>query len=182
MTMLKSQRRLTAILAALAPILLGGAAAAAPVDRAAGQVGPSSSAVAQSSAAPAATVVATAPFFVTAITQCTGIGQIACRATFPLIAANRRLQIKFVSCFETAGPTPAMSLGIAFLGIDDALALPHHSLPWATREAFGQPIGEIYEATDLTIEAGHRASIAYAAAGNLITHKCTISGELQFLQ
>ena len=178
--MQKFQRYLTAILVALTPNVLGNIAAAAePVDRAAGAP---SSAGAQSSAAPAATVVATVPFLVTAVTQCTGIGQIACRATFPLIAANRRLQVKFVSCFETAGPTPAMSLGIAFLGVDDALALPHHSLPWATREAFGQPIGEIYEATDLTIEAGHRASIAYAAAGNLITHQCTISGELQFLQ
>jgi hypothetical protein len=178
----RSPTILMASLLVMMPALLGASlSSAAPSDRAAGSSG-SSAAVSPGAASPSATIVATVPYLLTATTQCTGVGQIAYRATFPLITANRRLDIKFVSCFETAGPTPPFSLGIAFLGIDDALALPHHSLPWATRVAFGQPIGEIYESTDLTIEAGHRASIAYAAAGNLLTHQCTISGELQFLQ
>ena len=127
-------------------------------------------------AAPAAVVVATTPYQLTAEVICGG----GCRASYPLVAENRRLDIKFVSC--TANGTNALQLAFAFLGLNDALLTkPRHSLEWNVHDFGSIRVGEISQPVVFTVSANQRPSVTFSHTGPAPSAECTISGDLVFL-
>jgi hypothetical protein len=129
-------------------------------------------------AAPAATVVATAPYQITADASCTTT---VCRAFFPLVAANRRLDIKFVSCTATGNNT-TLQLFTAYLGINNALfTTPRHALTWNVRDAGSTRSGEISQPVVFTVSGNQRPNVGFTHTGPVLGVECSISGDLVFL-
>ena len=104
-----------------------------------------------------------------------------CRVYFPLVAANRRLDLQFVSCF-VAGP--GLEPSVFFLGVDDALALGvKHTLVPFERTYNSEALFEVSQPIVFSIAAGHRPQIAFFYSGSATGgSSCSLSGEQVFLQ
>ena len=108
------------------------------------------------------------------------------RYSFPLIAANRRLDVQFVSCsgrFEASDGAPSET----FLGVNDAAdaTLRRHVLNWSSRAVGSAFYSTISQPVVFAVYAGERPQIAfqiYAGGGTVNLSTCALSGELVFLQ
>ena len=108
------------------------------------------------------------------------------RYFFPLIAANRRLDIQFVSCsarFGAADGAPSET----FLGVNDAAdgTLRRHVLSWSSRAVGSGFHSTISQPVVFAVHAGERPQIAfqiYSGGGTVNLSICALSGELVFLQ
>lgn len=126
----------------------------------------------------AQTEVARAPWQLTGGRACASG---TCRFYFPLVAANRRLDLQFVSCF-VAGP--GLEPSVFFLGVDDAFAQGvRHSLVPLERTYNSEALFEVSQPIVFSVAAGHRPQIAFLYTGSPTAgSQCTLSGEQVFLQ
>jgi hypothetical protein len=103
-----------------------------------------------------------------------------CVIYFPQVPANRRLDLQYVSCgsgFDEIG-----SSAWAYLGIDDA-SLGPIVLPWNYQTTdTSAVVGVVSEIIVFSVSAGHRPQIRIYHGGTLTATRCTLTGELIFLQ
>lgn len=133
-----------------------------------------------------AAIIATAPYQLRAPGTC---ADGTCTINYPFVAANRRLDIDFVSCAFVTTKLGA-ELSVASIGIDDASSptTTTQILLWNIRTAFGDTIGEISQPVPLTITATHRPQIKFdylipiGPGFAQTTAQCTIAGDMLFLQ
>ena len=126
--------------------------------------------------ASALTEVARSPWQITSQATCTtGF----CSALFPQIATNRRLDIQFVSCFVLGDADVGVLL--ATLGSNLSLTLKHYLAPTA-RTAGLNYIVDISQPVVFAVPAGHRPQIDIEFLGTASSSRCTLSGQLVFLQ
>ena len=107
-----------------------------------------------------------------------------CTAFFPLIGANRRLDVQFVSCLlaRDQSATLADKIGTAAIGTNDAFAFPRLVMLWNFRSALSLHLAEISQPVVLSVIANQRPSIKFIhATSGLQAADCSISGELVFL-
>ena len=104
------------------------------------------------------------------------------RYFFPQIAANRRLEIQFVSC-ALSGTGDVYPL-VTRLAANDAFSASARriNLAWSQREGGSYHFFEIAHPVVFTINAGERAQIGFDTSGSLSFYGCSLSGELVFLQ
>jgi hypothetical protein len=132
-------------------------------------------------AVPAATVIASIPYQVTGATNAScSANSSACTFFFPLIGANRRLDIQFVSC-RLVGV--GLQVGDAVLGIGDASQVPSHFLNGSDHASGNNTFFVISQPVVFSIPADKRPNIKiFYATTTLLSQRCSISGVLQFLQ
>jgi hypothetical protein len=113
---------------------------------------------------------------------CTG-NPANCRATFNVVAANRRLDIEFVSCFLQRPTAITEPNKAAFLGINNALVFLRHTLVWEDRQAGNLRLTIVSQPVQLTVRTNQRPDIAipFTVAVPGATGDCTISGKIVVL-
>ena len=129
-------------------------------------------------ASASAAEVARVPWYAVGANACS-VGS-PCVIYFPLVPANRRLDLQYVSCgsgFDEIGSAPW-----AYLGIDDA-SLGPIVLPWNYQTTdTSAVVGVVSEIIVFSVSAGHRPQIRIYHGGTLTATRCTLTGELVFLQ
>jgi hypothetical protein len=113
---------------------------------------------------------------------CTG-NPANCRAVFNVVAANRRLDLEFVSCFLQRPSVLDDPNKAAFLGINNALTGVRHTLVWEERQAGSLRLTIVSQPVQLTVRTNERPDIAIPFTGLVpgATGDCTISGKIVVL-
>ena len=129
-------------------------------------------------ASASAAEVARVPWYAVGANACSSGSP--CVIYFPQVPANRRVDLQYVSCgsgFDEIG-----SSAWAYLGIDNA-SLGPIVLPWdyLTTDT-GGVVGVVSEIIVFPVSAGHRPQIRIYHGGTLTATRCTLTGELVFLQ
>jgi hypothetical protein len=116
---------------------------------------------------------------VTGTPNCPSGGLGECRIYFPQVAANRLLDIQFVSCVITTNE--GVLVNPISLGINDYFSPTRHQLVAFKREGTAV-LYEVSQPMVFSIAAGQRPQIGFSHFGSINLAVCTLSGELIFLQ